>query len=61
MSEAKGDIAYIRVGEADVGITGCDLHAGYVISVINATRQFMEQTKIYTPPVRVKRDYKLEK
>lgn len=39
----KGDIAYVRVGPANVGIIGCNIHAGHVIRAVNAIYQ-MDKT-----------------
>lgn len=38
----SGAVVYIRVGNANVGISGCDIHAGHVIRVVNAARAFDE-------------------
>lgn len=52
----RGDVAYIRVRAANVGISGCDVHAGFVIRAVNASQKFLDTMDTERVIVRVKGD-----
>lgn len=35
--QESGDIAYVRIGKANVGLIGCDEHVGEALSRINGS------------------------
>lgn len=46
----KGDVAYVRVGKANVGLTGCDEHVGEVLDALTAIRQMVDKGEIEMVP-----------
>lgn len=36
--QERGDVAYVRVDKANVGITGCDEHVGFVLDALSVLR-----------------------
>lgn len=58
----KGDVAYVRIGKANVGLTGCDEHVGEVLQALAAIRQMVDAGEIEMVPwdrpvVRVKNQH----
>lgn len=47
----KGDVAYVRVGKANVGLTGCDEHVGEVLDALTAIRQMVSTGEIEMVPI----------
>ncbi len=50
----KGDIAFIRIEAANVGILGCDRHAGAAIRAINAVAKMEEIMETERVVIRMK-------
>jgi len=47
--EKKGDVAYVRVDKANVGLIGCDEHVGKVLDMLDACRDMVKNFGLHLP------------
>lgn len=54
--QERGDVAYIRIDKANVGLIGCDEHLSILLSTLKAGRESGKVIEVNIRPVRVLAD-----